>query len=181
MTSFWPWLPVAGLGALHGLSPANGWMFAAGCGVHSRDRGKALRTLMPIAFGHAASVGLVAGAFAMGLSMDRVAMQIVAGGLLVIVAICQLSKRIAKPVKVPAGNIGLALWSFMMSSAHGAGLMLVPVLMPLCLGNASPREITASDSLMLALGAVGVHTVAMLVTTGVIAIAVCRGFDAVFR
>jgi len=181
MTNYWLWLSVAGVGALHGLNPVSGWMFAAACGVRSRDRGRALWTLMPIAFGHAASVGLVAGAFAMGLSMDRVAMQIVAGGLLVIVAICQLSKRIAKPVKVPAGNIGLALWSFMMSSAHGAGLMLVPVLMPLCLGNASPREITASDSLMLALAAVGVHTVAMLFTTGVIAIGVCRGFDALFR
>jgi hypothetical protein len=65
-----------------------------------------------------------------------------------------------------------------MSSAHGAGLMLVPVLMPLCTGNVATREITASGSLMLALAAVGVHTAAMLAVTGVIAIGVCRGFDA---
>src|SRR5260221_2301764 len=25
----WPWLAIAGVGALHGLNPANGWMFAA--------------------------------------------------------------------------------------------------------------------------------------------------------
>jgi hypothetical protein len=65
----------------------------------------------------------------------------------------------------------------MMSTAHGAGLMLVPVLMPLCTGNAATREITASGSLALALAAVGVHTAAMLAVTGVIAIGVCRGFD----
>ena len=176
MASFWPWLAVAGVGALHGLNPASGWMFAAAWGVHSRDRSRALRALMPIAVGHTTSVALVAGAFSVGLSMDRVAMQVLAGGLLVVVAICHFSGH-TKRAKVPAGKAGLALWSFMMSSAHGAGLMLVPVLMPLCMGNAPAREITASGSLMLALAAVGVHTAAMLAVTGVIAIGVCRGFD----
>src|SRR4030095_6026525 len=70
------------------------------------------------------------------------------------------------------------LWSFMMSTAHGAGLMLVPALIPLCMGDASAREITASGSLALALAAVAVHTAAMLAVTGVIATGVCRGFDA---
>lgn len=56
--------------------------------------------------------------------------------------------------------------------------MLVPVLMPLCLGNGTGREITAPGSLMLALAAVGVHTLAMLAVTGVIALGVCRGLDA---
>ena len=82
MASFWPWLAVAGVGALHGLNPASGWMFAAAWGVHSRDRAKALRALMPIAIGHTTSVALVAGAFAIGLSIDRVAMQVLAGGCL---------------------------------------------------------------------------------------------------
>ena len=176
MASFWPWLAVAGVGALHGLNPASGWMFAAAWGVHSRDRAKALRALMPIAVGHATSITLVAGAFSVGLSMDRIAMQVLAGGLLFAVAICHLSSRTMR-AKVPAGRAGLALWSFMMSTAHGAGLMLVPVLMPLCMGNAATREITASGSLMLALAAVGVHTAAMLAVTSVIAIGVCRGFD----
>ena len=177
MTSFWPWLAVAGIGALHGLNPATGWMFAAAWGVHSRDRARALRALIPIAVGHATSGALVAGAFAVGLSMDRVAMQVVAGGLLVVVAIHHFSGR-AKRARAPAGNAGLALWSFMMSTTHGAGLMLVPALIPLCMGNAPAREITASGSLTLALAAVGVHTVAMLAVTGVIATGVCRGFDA---
>ena len=66
MASLWPWLAVAGLGALHGLNPANGWMFAAAWGVRSRDRSQALRALMPLAVGHAASVALVAAAVAVG-------------------------------------------------------------------------------------------------------------------
>ena len=66
MASFWPWLAVAGVGALHGLNPATGWMFAAAWGVRSRDRAQALRALMPIAVGHATSVALVAAAVALG-------------------------------------------------------------------------------------------------------------------
>ena len=178
MASVWAWLAVAGVGALHGLNPATGWLFAAAWGVRSHNRAQALRALMPIAFGHAASVALVAGAVALGLSMDRVVMQALAGGLLVAVAIYRLSNRTAKRARAPAGHAGLALWSFVMSTAHGAGLMLVPALIPLCMGNAPAREITASGSLTLALAAVGVHTAAMLAVTGVIATGVCRGFDA---
>ena len=58
---------------------------------------------------------------------------------------------------------------------HGAGLMLVPALASMCLADNPAREITASGSLLLALSAVGVHTAAMMATTGVIAAGVCRG------
>lgn len=178
MENLWPWLAVAGVGALHGLNPATGWIFAAAWGVRSRDWAQALRALMPIAVGHAASVALVGAAVVFGLSMDRVVLQTLAGGLLVVVAMVHLSGRAPKVARVPAGHAGLALWSFMMSTAHGAGLMLVPALIPLCIGDASAREITPSNSLTLALAAIGVHTVAMLAVTGVIATGVCRGFDA---
>jgi len=178
MASFWPWLAVAGFGALHGLNPATGWMFAAAWGVHSRDRAQALRALMPIGIGHTTSVALVAAAVALGLSMDRIVLQALAGGLLVVLTMYHLLGRAAKPPRARVGHAGLALWSFMMSTGHGAGLMLVPVLIPLCMGDAQAREITASGSLALALAAVGVHTAAMLAVTGVIATGVCRGFDA---
>ena len=105
-------------------------------------------------------------------------LQALAGALLVVVAVYHLSGRKAKRPRTPAGHAGLALWSFMMSTAHGAGLMLVPALIPLCMGDAAAREITASGPLTLALAAVGVHTAAMLAVTGVIATGVCRGFDA---
>jgi len=176
MTGVWPWLAVAGLGALHGLNPAAGWMFAAAWGVRSGERARALRALLPIAAGHAASVALVAGAVALGLGTGtgRAMLQASAGALLVVVAIAHRSGH-ARRMRVPAGHAGLALWSFMMSTAHGAGMMLVPALVPLCLSDSPAREITASGSLGLALAAVALHTTAMLAVTGAIAAGVCRG------
>lgn len=174
MAELWPWLAVAGLGAVHGLSPANGWMFVAACGLRAADSTPVPRALLPIAFGHAASVALVACAFAQGLSMDRMRVQTLAGALLVGLASYRLLRR-RPAIGAQAGQIGIALWSFLMSTAHGAGLMLVPALVPMCLAANPARAITASGSLLLTLAAMGLHMAAMLATTGVIAAGVCRG------
>jgi hypothetical protein len=148
MSSLWPWLAVVGAGALHGLNPATGWLFAAAAG----DRTRALRALVPIAAGHAASVVLVAGAVALGMAMDRDVLLALAGVLLAALLLCRRRRA------------GLALWSFMMCTLHGAGMMLVPALIPLCLAGS-----TASGSLLLALVAVGMHMGAMLAVTGAVA------------
>jgi hypothetical protein len=181
MTSLWPWLAVAGVGALHGLNPANGWLLAATQGLRARDRAQALWALLPIGVGHIASVALVAGAVAFGLALDRVVLQVAAGGLLLVAAAVHLRRRNAPRVRAPAGQAALALWSFTMSTAHGAGLMLVPALVPLCLADASARHITASGSLLLALAAVGVHSAAMLAVTGGVAAGACRAVAATRR
>ena len=179
MTGAWPWLAVAGLGALHGLNPATGWMLAAARGVQACDRMQALRALVPIALGHAASVVLVAAAVALGLSMDRGVLQVVAGSLLVAGAAWRLGLRFARRAPAPrTRHAGLALWSFVMSTGHGTGWMLVPALVPLCLGDTPAREITASGSLGLALAAVGIHTAAMLAVTGAMALLACRAWRA---
>lgn len=178
MSSLWPWLAVAGVGALHGLNPATGWMFAAAWGVQSRDRAQALRALIPLGAGHAASVAVVAAAVALGLSMDRMVLQVLAASLLGVVAVFCLLEHRASRMRAPAGKAGLALWSFVIATGHGAGLMLVPALVPLCMADAPGREITASGSLILAFAAVCVHTAAMLAVTGAIAFGVCRWFDA---
>jgi len=177
MATLWPWLAVAGLGALHGLNPADGWMFAAEWGVRARDGSQARRALVPIGIGHVASVAIVACAFAQGLSMDRTLVQGLAGALLVGAASIRLLRGAGKstPNSTHAGHAGVALWSFLMATAHGAGLMLVPALASMCFAGNPAREITASGSLVLALGAVGVHMAAMLVTTGVVATGVCCG------
>lgn len=176
MTSLLPWMAVAALGALHGLNPANGWMFAAAWGVHARDGSRVRRALPPIAIGHTVSIAVVACVFAQALSMDRALVQGAAGALLVGAALCRLLRGTGQraPMSTPAGHAGIALWSFLMATAHGAGLMLLPA-MSLCLADNPAREISASGSLVLALAAVGVHMAAMLVTTGVIATGVCRG------
>ena len=176
MTDLLPWLAIAGLGTVHGLSPANGWMFAAAWGVRAGNR-QVRRALLPIGVGHAVSIAVVAGAFAQGLSMDRALVRDLAGALLIGAAAYRLLRGAGHrtPISTQAGHAGIALWSFLMATAHGAGLMLVPALLPLCLADSPAREITASGSLVPALAAVGIHTAAMLVTTGIIAAGVCRG------
>ena len=133
MAEPWPWLAIAGLGALHGLSPANGWMLAAACGVHARDEAHARRALGPIAVGQVASMTVLACAFAQGLAVDRALMREAACALLVGAALCLglRSARLPMPVTTPARQAGIALWSFLLASAQGAGLMLVPALVPL--------------------------------------------------
>ena len=76
--------------------------------------------------------------------------------------------------------VGLGVWSFLMAGAHGAGLMLVPVLIPLCLAASPAKELTAAGSLPIALAAVGVHTAAMLATTAAIAAVVYEWFGVAF-
>jgi hypothetical protein len=169
------------MGALHGLNPASGWVWAAAWGVRSSDRTQALRALVPIAAGHGVSVALVAGAVVWGLALDRFMMQVLAGVVLAVAVIAHLSGHLPKVARAPAGHAGLALWSFMMSTAHGAGLMLVPALIPLCAGEPSALQMAGSGPLALALAAVGLHMAAMLTVTALVASGVCRGFDASAR
>jgi hypothetical protein len=193
--TWWPWVAVAGLGALHGLNLANGWMFAVAWGVRACGRAQVRRALLPIAIGHAASVAIVVCAVAQGILMDRARVQSLAGALLTGVASYRwlrgagqratsnrttsnrtTSNHVANAhVSARAGYAGIALWSCLMATVHGAGLMLVPALVPLCMTDTPAREITASGSLVLALAAVGVHMAAMLLTSGAIATGVCHG------
>jgi len=180
VASLAPWLAVAGLGALHGMNPACGWLWAATRGVRSRDRSQVLRSLLPVAVGHAASIAVVAASATLGLvmAMDRAMLQAVAGALLAIVVARHLVARSCPRTAGPAGHAGPALASFMMSTAHGIGTILVPALLPLCLSDSPAREITASGSLILALAAVGVHMAAMLGVAAAIALGVCGVFGA---
>jgi hypothetical protein len=75
-------------------------------------------------------------------------------------------------VGMQAGLLGLALWSFLMASAHGAGLMLIPVVMPLCLANSPGAELAATGSLPIAAAALGLHTAVMLATIAAISVVV---------
>ena len=179
MAELWPWLAIAGAGALHGLSPATGWMLAAACGVHARDEAQARRALRPIAFGQLASMSVLVWAAAQGFSIDRPLMRDLAVVLLVAAAAWLRVRGTASAIRIARGA-GLALWSFLMASAQGTGLMLVPALLPLCASGASAATLTApgSSPLTLAVAAVAVHTAAMLFVTGLLATGVCRGVRA---
>ena len=133
-----------------------------------------LRTLIPIAVGHIASVAVVCAVVVSGLSMDRQLLQAIAVALLVLVVVVQLSGRTPRVVRALTGHTGWALGSFAMSTAHGAGLALVPALMPFCVGGASAGEAIASEALSQAIVAVLVHAVAMFAVTGLIATGMSR-------
>jgi hypothetical protein len=172
MEALWPWLAIAGLGVLHGLSPINGWVFAAACGLQDRDGKQARRALWPIGLGQVASIGVLVCALLLGTSVNRGLMRDLATALLVGAAgwWCWRRRSDTPPTRpATAPHAGLALWSFLMASAQGAGLMLVPALGPLCAPGAPLRELAASGPLATGLAAVVVHTAAMLLTTGLIA------------
>ncbi len=179
MSDSWPWLALAGLGAFHGLNPAMGWLFAVALGLHQRRRAVVLQSLVPIALGHALAVALVAlTVVALGAVVEERVIRLAAGALLIGWAIYQrlYGSRHRVRVGMRTGMAGLALWSFLMATAHGAGLMLVPVLLPIERGASHAGHgggpLAESHSLGLALGAVAVHTGVMLVVTGAIAVAI---------
>lgn len=89
-------------------------------------------------------------------------------------AACSRSEKPTSTSDAVLGGWGLGLWSFVAATAHGAGMMLLPALAPLCLGTTVGRELTASGSLMLALSVVAVHATAMLGTMGVAALVATR-------
>lgn len=145
--------------------------------MRARDRYPVLRAMLPVAFGHVASMTLVGGGVVWGLPLDRTLLQVLAGGLCVVAAVACLWSRTPRAARAPAGQAGLALCSFAVSTAHGAGLMLVPALVPLCVGDAQGGPAAVVDALRMALAPVGVHAVAMLVVTGALA-AVARNLTA---
>nr|WP_239992370.1 hypothetical protein [Rhodopila globiformis] len=166
----WPWLVFAGLGMFHGLNPAMGWLFAVALGLHRRSRRAVLLALPPLALGHALAIGVVAAAaVALGLRVDPVIARVAAGGLLVGWAGYHwlYGHRHRVRIGMTVGAAGLAVWSFLMATAHGAGLMLLPALLPLCV-----MPGVAGGPVALTLAAVAMHTAAMLATTGAVALLV---------
>lgn len=128
-----------------------------------------LARLLPIALGHLAAMAPVAAAVVLGWSPDRGILQAVAGGLLAAMLACRLWGRAARQMRASAGHGALALGSFLVASAHGAGLVLVPALAPLCLSNAAVGDTDWAGALAPALAGIVVHTAAMLAVSGVIA------------
>ncbi len=169
----WPWLALAGLGAFHGLNPGMGWLFAVALGLHRGDHRIVWVSPLAIAAGHALSVALVAAAFVWaGLVVDAGVVRMLAGLLLIGWAGYHWCYGHRHRVRfgMQVGLAGLAAWSFVMATAHGAGLMLWPALMPLCQRTGS--EAAAIGPIATALLGVGVHALAMLIVTTAIAVAV---------
>jgi hypothetical protein len=179
VTPAWPWLALAGLGAFHGVNPAMGWLFAVALGLQRKSRAAVLWSLLPIAAGHALSIALVVAAVgALRAFVDLAVLQVVAAIALIAFGFYRLLARHRARVGMQVGAADLTLWSFLMATAHGAGLMLLPVLlaMPIETAHHDPAHMAVAaavrSSAVTGLAAVAVHTAAMLAVAGVIAVAV---------
>jgi hypothetical protein len=178
-----PWVALVGLGAFHGLNPAMGWLFAVALGLHRHSRSVVLLALAPIALGHAAAIGAVLIAFiAFGMVLDVKTLGNGAGLILMSWALWHwfYGHRVRPKVGMRTGLIGLGLWACMTAVAHGAGLMVVPAVLSLCMTSGSGEELIASTSVPVALAALAIHTGAMLAVIGTIGLVVYDKFGVAF-
>lgn len=179
MSGAWPWLAVALLGAYHGIDPSMGWLFAVALGLQERSRAKVIESLFPIALGHLVSVGLVVAlvAWAEGVVASRW-LQPAGAAILILFGIFRFAKPRAHPrwVAMRVTMPELALWSFLMASAHGAGLMLFPILLgmpaPAGMHHHGLAMAMGHPTVVQGIAVVLVHTGAMLLVMGTVAMLV---------
>jgi hypothetical protein len=171
----WPWVALALLGAYHGVNPAMGWLFAVALGLQEGRRTAVLRALPPIALGHEASIALVV-ALVGGLQavVDAGWLRLAAAAALVAFGLFKLARPRAHPrwVGLRVSGRDLVVWSFLMSSAHGAGLMLLPLLLGLPTGGHDHDLPALGSGALLGAAAALAHTLAMLAAMGAIALVV---------
>jgi hypothetical protein len=179
LTSTMLWLMLL-LGAYHGINPGMGWLFAVALGMQEQ-KGKAVaRAVVPIAVGHAMAIGIVVLATALlGFALPLMAIRYFVAALLVGLGIYSLmGHRHPRWVRMQVGFRDLTAWSFLMASAHGAGLMVVPVLLGSSTVEAADHmaghHLPASP--LASLLATLVHTTAYLAFMGIFAWAVYSKF-----
>jgi hypothetical protein len=177
MSHAWPWAVLALLGAYHGLNPAMGWLFALSLGLQEKRRTAVIGALLPIALGHAAAIALaiILLRFFQHFVPTNILKWSVAGILFSLGAYRIFRASHPRGAGMRVGGKDLFVWSFLMASAHGAGLMLMPVLlaqpmsgMSHSLAGSAPASPPLSASVILL--AVIVHTVSMLVVAGILAL-----------
>ena len=179
----WQYVVLAGLGAFHGLNPGMGWLLALAGGVLEGRRSAIAATLGPIALGHAASVFVIATLVVALLSVTTARLVTTGGGIVLtafgIWRLLAAGHHRWNRLR-PAGRHLLA-WSFLMSSAHGAGLILLPVIAAAPAGAAHPGHgAVHPDGRVPALAgllATAVHTAAMVAAAGAVALIAYELFD----
>jgi hypothetical protein len=189
MKTLWPWFVLASLGAFHGINPGMGWLFAVALGLQEKSRQAVRRALLPIALGHAASIGVVV--LAVGLLQAVLPEYVVRYLCAVVLGVFGLMRlvraRHPRWVGMRVGFWDLTLWSFLMASAHGAGLMLVPLLLQWPAEDASHYRLMAAlwppsamTSPARVLAAVGVHTLSLFLVTSAVAMLVYEKLGVAF-
>jgi hypothetical protein len=185
----WTWLALAGLGAGHGVNPGMGWLFAVALGMQEGRSRAVWRALPPLALGHALAVAAaVLAAAALGRLLPPQALVWIVGGMLLgLGALRLLRHRHPKYGGMRVGFRELTIWSFLMATAHGAGLMVLPLLLggsgasslsghsgshAMHLAHAS--MVPVPDPVASGLWATVMHSAGYLLVTGLIAVVVYR-------
>lgn len=172
-----PLLAMVGFGAYHGLNPGMGWLFALSLGLQQQNERAIWVSMLPIAAGHAASLAIVAVVVLAGAQFISSAVLGLATGLLLIgFGLYKVFNYYRHPrwVGMQVGLRDLAVWSFLMATAHGAGLMVAPVLLGMAASHGSHYTPTTSGANM-SLGLL-VHTLSMLAVMAVVAWFVYKRF-----
>ena len=179
------WLSMLGFGAYHGINPGMGWLFAVALGMQEKRRSAVISALFPMALGHAISIGAVV--LVIALAQQQISEDVLRIACAVVLFGFGLYKffrtRHPRWVGMRVGFKDLTIWSFLMASAHGAGLMLVPFLLRMPAAGHSghthhaPANMTDSTTMLLsAVGVhtlrVGVHTLSFFLVMGIVAIVV---------
>jgi len=187
------WLTIVALGVYHGLNPAMGWPIAVANGMAARRGGAVFATLLPLGGGHFAAMAVVLVPFAWlswYVEWSR-AIRLGAGALVLLFGIFKLIDSRHPRALARIRPTQLAWWSFLMATAHGAGLMLVPFMLGLCvtappdvdagaataardLGHASVMNYLAQSNVATAVVVAAVHTLAMMLAGLALAWAVYR-------
>jgi hypothetical protein len=175
LTSTMLWLMLL-LGAYHGINPGMGWLFAVALGMQEEKGSAVAKALVPIALGHGLAIGIVvlAAAF-LGMALPREAIRFPIAAILFGLGIYSLVRhRHPRWVRMQVGFRDLTVWSFLIASAHGAGVMLLPVLLGSSTVEAADQmaghhHTAAGSSPLAALLATTVHTTAYLAVTGLVA------------
>jgi len=169
------------LGAYHGINPAMGWLFAVALGMQEQKGSAVLMSLIPIATGHALAIGSVVLIVALlGMTLPLVAIRYSVAAILIGLGIYFLVRhQHPRWVRMQVGFRDLTVWSFLMASAHGAGLMVVPVLLRSNTVDvegqmASHNHMAPVGSPLTGMLATGVHTIAYLAVAGLFAWVVYR-------
>jgi hypothetical protein len=169
------------LGAYHGVNPGMGWLFAVALGMQEQKGSAVAKSLVPIAIGHALAIGSVVmiAAF-LGRALPLLTIRYCVAALLVGLGIFSLvSHWHPRWVRMRVGFRDLTAWSFLMASAHGAGLMVLPLLLSSSTVEAHAHMAGYSHMLptaspVTAVVATGIHTVGYLAVTGLVAWAFYR-------
>ncbi len=178
MTSSWAMLMA--LGAFHGINPGMGWLFAVALGMQERRRGAVIRALVPLCAGHALAVaGAVGAALAIGFAIPPAWLRWPIAGVLVSLGALRLFRhRHPRWAGMRVSMVGLTVWSFLMATAHGAGLMVVPVFIAMSgmsmpgAGEHAHHMAAAHAGASAAFFATGLHAVGYLAVTAFIAVLV---------